>query len=83
MFNYRKTICMIKISHIILLLLTLVSHPLLAADNWFEETMYSSGKIYVVVAVVLVILLGIFAYMVWFDRRLRKLEDEQLQADDE
>lgn len=84
MFNYRKTICMIKFSHSLLLFVfTLLSHELLAAETAFEETMYSSGKIYVVLAVVLVILLGIFAYMVWFDRRLRKMEDEQLKSDDE
>lgn len=45
--------------------------------NWFEETMYASGKINVVVAVVLVILLGLFGYLIWLDRRLRKIEEEQ------
>jgi len=52
-----------------------------SGDAWFEETMYSSGKIYVVVAVAVVILLGVFAYLIWMDRRLRKLEEEQSETD--
>lgn len=58
-----------------LLIFTLLSVQVHAAEAWYEETMYSSGKIYVVVAVVLVVLVGIFAYLLWMDRRLKKLED--------
>ena len=36
----------------------------------------SSGKIYVVVAVVLIILAGLIIYLVQLDRKLRKLEKE-------
>jgi len=39
-----------------------------------EESMYASGKINVVLAVVGVILAGIFVYMFLMERRLRKLE---------
>ena len=38
------------------------------------ETFYSSGKIYVVVACVLVILLGLLLFLFTVDRRLKKLE---------
>lgn len=47
-----------------------------ASDAWFEETMYSSGKIYVVTAVFAVVLLGIFIYLIMIDRKLKKLEEE-------
>jgi CcmD family protein len=38
--------------------------------------METYGKIFVVVAVLLVILLGIFAYLFFIDRRIGKLEKE-------
>jgi len=34
------------------------------------------GKIYVVVAVLAVILVGIFVYLYFLDRKVRKLEEE-------
>lgn len=59
-------------------ILMIASNSLLAnSGDWFEETMYASGKINVVVAVVAVILLGIFIYLALLDKRLRKIEDEQ------
>jgi len=41
----------------------------------------SIGKIYVVVAVIVLVLLGLFAYLYFVDRRLTKLED-QIQDDE-
>jgi len=38
------------------------------------DFMRSSGKIYVVVAVVVIIMLGIFIYLVNLDRKIKKLE---------
>ena len=38
------------------------------------ESFYSSGKIYVVVACVMVILLGLLLFLFTVDRRLKKLE---------
>ncbi len=40
------------------------------------DTMRSNGKIYVVVAVCLIILVGLFLYVMSVDRKLRKLEKE-------
>lgn len=40
------------------------------------DTMRSNGKIYVVVAVCLMILVGLFLYVMSLDRKLRKLEKE-------
>lgn len=55
------------------LLLTL---NLFAQDNNVEmaDTMRSDGKIYVVVAVILIILLGLLIYLFSLDRRLKMLE---------
>ncbi|MFK8056726.1 MAG: CcmD family protein [Saprospiraceae bacterium] len=41
----------------------------------------SIGKIYVVVAVIVIVLLGLFAYLYFVDRRLTNLE-EQIQDDE-
>ena len=41
----------------------------------------SVGKIYVVVAVIVIVLLGFFVYLYFVDRRLTKLE-EQIQDDE-
>ncbi len=39
--------------------------------------MYASGKIYVVVAVIVLIFFGIVAYLFLLERRLKRLEREQ------
>lgn len=38
------------------------------------DTMRSNGKIYVVVAVCLIILIGLFVYVWGIDRKIRKIE---------
>lgn len=50
----------------------------IAADSKPEmaDVMRSNGKIYVVVAVVLTILLGIFIYLFRLDKKIQKLEKE-------
>jgi CcmD family protein len=59
-----------------LLLLLVTSSTLqaqeVAAEN--ADLMRSNGKIYVVVAVVVTILLGLFAYVFNLDRKISKLE---------
>jgi CcmD family protein len=45
-----------------------------AQDAEMADTMRSNGKIYVVVAIVLVILLGLVAYLVSIDRKVSNLE---------
>lgn len=42
------------------------------------DTMRSNGKIYVVVAVCLIILIGLFLYIMTIDRKIMKLEKEHL-----
>jgi len=40
------------------------------------DTMRSNGKIYVVVAVVMLILVSLFVYLIRIDRKLKSLEDQ-------
>jgi len=40
------------------------------------STFYSEGKIYVVVGVLLIILIGIFAYLFVTERKLNRIEKE-------
>jgi hypothetical protein len=42
-----------------------------------ETAMRSNGKIYVVLAICITILVGLFAYIVSIDRKIAKIEDKQ------
>ncbi len=42
-----------------------------------ENAMRSNGKIYVVMAICITILVGLFLYMVSIDRKIAKIEDKQ------
>jgi hypothetical protein len=58
----------------------LVAFPSLAQEPEMADTMRAEGKIYVVVAILLVILLGLAVYLVMIDRKTGRLEkklDEQ------
>jgi uncharacterized membrane protein len=44
-----------------------------------ESLMRSNGKIYVVVAICVTILIGLFLYMLSIDRKIGKIEKENLQ----
>ena len=61
------------------LLLVVIVPSLLAAQEQVEmaDGMRSEGKIYVVVAIMLVILIGLFAYLFMLDRKVTKLESEK------
>ena len=43
------------------------------------DAMRSNGKIYVVVAVILIIFTGLFIYLISADKRLKKIEEEMNQ----
>lgn len=60
----------------ILLLIMVCSLSSFAQGDKIEmaDTMRSNGKIYVVVAVCLTILIGLFLYVASIDRKLKKLE---------
>lgn len=63
---------------LILLLLTfssIIATAQTASTQTSLDIMKSNGKIYVVVAVVLVILVGLFAYVWSLDRKIKKFEN--------
>jgi len=51
---------------------------LFAQDNGVEmaDTLRNNGKIYVVVICIVIILLGLLAYLFTIDKRLKKIEKE-------
>lgn len=66
---------------LLLSLLYLIPVSLLAQANDLQKQytafdMRSNGKIYVVVAVVLIILIGLLLYLVRLDRKISRLEKE-------
>ncbi len=66
---------MIKRYLLSLVLLVLMANDLLAQTK-MEDTMFTSGKIYTFLTVALVILGGIFFYLIRMDRKLSALEKE-------
>lgn len=62
-----------------LLLISLFFGLASSAQNNVEmaDTMRSNGKIYVVVAVCLTILIGLFIYVAGVDRKIKKIEKGQ------
>lgn len=61
----------------ILLLLLLAYSNLFAQSPQMDDTLRSSGKIYVVVVVVAIIFVGLALYLFAIDRRLKKIEKEK------
>lgn len=62
------------------LLCTLSSAVTFAQDGtepWLVETMYKSGKINAVVAVVAVVLAGLAAWLFSMERRIRRMEQDR------
>jgi hypothetical protein len=68
-----------KLKYLLLLLIsfgyttTLLAQP---KRSGFDEMMRSNGRIYVVVAVMVTILIGLILYLVRLDRKISKLEKE-------
>lgn len=62
----------------VMLLTTFVQAQEPVSKSGFGETMRSSGRIYVVVAVMLTILIGLVLYLVRLDRKISKIEKENL-----
>lgn len=62
-----------------LFVVTLLSLPLLAQESdtvEMADALRANGKIYVVVAVLMVIFIGIVVYLVRIDRKLSRIEKE-------
>ncbi|MBI3219031.1 MAG: CcmD family protein [Bacteroidetes bacterium] len=71
-----------KLNKAIALLFTLC-FPFLASaqDAEMADTMRSNGKIYVVVAIALVILIGLIGYLVFIDKKVSGLEERITKKD--
>ena len=59
----------------ILLTLLLLSPAASFAQVEMADGMRSEGKIYVVVAIILIVLAGVFVYLFFIDRKVKKLEN--------
>ena len=63
----------------VLLLINFLTHAQETTDTVdMADTMRSNGKIYVVVAVILTIFAGIIIYLIRLDKKMTKLEKNQL-----
>ena len=70
----RNSIC----RFVLLLTGLMISAGVFAQANEVAEgTMRSNGKIYVVLAICVTILAGLFLYIVSIDRKIGKIEDKQ------
>ena len=72
---------MIQLKKIITLVLLLISSVITMAQDGTKKVemadlMRSNGRIYVVVAVMLIILVGLVLYVVRLDRKISKMEKE-------
>ena len=62
------------VNRITFLLLVMLTSIGMSAQSTLDETMHSSGKINVVIAVIAIILLGFFIYLFLIDRKVGRLE---------
>lgn len=63
----------IRITGLVLLLVTNVG--LAQTEVEMADTMRSEGKIYVIVAIVLIVLAGLMVYLFMLDRKVKNLEN--------
>ena len=65
-----------RIRHLVLTMLLFIVSISAQAQNEVEmaDTMRSNGKIYVVVGVILIVLVGLFIYMFSIERKVKNLE---------
>jgi CcmD family protein len=57
-------------------IMSILTNILLRQDVTMADTFRADGKIYVVVAIISVILAGLFAYLFSLDRKISKIEKE-------
>ena len=82
LFERKENDVMIKLKKIAGLFLLMILSVVTNAQNdkgTMADTMRSNGRIYVVVAVVVTILIGLILYVIRLDRKMTKLEKENRQ----
>ena len=62
------------IKYLLVFVATFVVNAAWAQNAEMADTFRSEGKIYVVVAVILIVLLGLFTYLFLLDRKITRLE---------
>ena len=67
---------MIMKKFLYLFLLMTISTIVKAQDAEMADVMRSNGKIYVVVGIILIILIGLITYLFMLDRKITKLENK-------
>ena len=65
------------ITHLLLFFFLIVSFAANAQDAEMADKFRADGKIYVVIAVFAIILIGLFVYVFLLDRKIGKLEKEE------
>ena len=73
MLNIKKVSCFISFSFI---LISGFAQQMNYSTEEPTDFMNSNGKIYVVMAVVIIIVLGLFLYLVNLDKKIKKLEKD-------
>lgn len=67
-----------KVRYLLLTAVMFISTNMFAQSNEVAEgAMRSNGKIYVVLAICITILVGLFLYIASIDRKIGKIEDKQ------
>ena len=69
----KTTLCFLALQFLML--------PILNAQSVEPDFMRSIGKIYVVVAVIVAVFLGLVLFLIYLDKRLTKLENQINQHD--
>lgn len=69
----KKLICLLVF---LLISANLMAQQTVGTDVEMADTMRSNGKIYVVVAVFVVVMAGLLLYLVTLDRKISRLEKE-------
>lgn len=59
---------------ILIIALIINTLPAIAAEPEMADTMRSEGKIYVVVAIIILVLAGVASYLFLLDRKISRLE---------
>jgi Tfp pilus assembly protein PilO len=57
--------------------MTVVNAFAQSGTSWLENTMFASGKINVVIAVICTVFVLIVVYMISIDRKLKKVEERE------
>lgn len=63
------------VKYTLISLFAMISFPALSQEVEMADTMRSEGKIYVVVAIILIVLTGLISYLFLLDRKVGKLEN--------